>query len=252
MTPSAVIPREKLFIQITYKELLRNLWLVLLFRVNCEIYISDDLIDSCGEADLGRTGRILSRYRIGRRLHAPLCDDPREAYKKSVRVSRALGIVSIVMHLEYGSSGSASPERWFEERMGAWEWISRSASEDKVEILIENHEESSAEPFVKMLGRLNSPSVSACYDVGHYNVFGDKAIPDHLGLYEGVAVKEVHLSDNMGDRDSHLPLGKGKIDFPAFFASMDAKGLNPVCTIEAKDLFGVIGGVRYLKRIKRI
>lgn len=252
MASLAKIPKEKLFIQVTYKELLKNLWLILLFRINCEIYISEDTIDSCGDEDLRKTGRILDRCRIGRRLHAPLCDDPAEAYKKSIRACRALGIASIVMHLEYDSNKAGFFGQWFEGCRGAWEWIARSSSEDKVEILIENHEESSAEPVVNILKHLKSARVNACYDIGHYNVFGDKSILDHLGLYKGVAVKEVHLSDNMGDRDSHLPLGKGNIDFQAFFRSVEAKGLDPVYTIEAKGLTGVIGGILYLRRINRI
>jgi len=253
------IPKEDLFIQVAYNDLLRNLWLILFFRVNCEIYMSYDLIDTYKEEDLAYIASILDRRGIIRRLHAPLRDPYaagfdifKDLYRKSIRVSRALGIKSIIMHLEYDRARFPSIEQWFCESKGAWEWIARSSSEDKVEVLIENHEETTAEPVVMMIKHLNSPSVGACYDVGHYNVFGDKAVKDHLGLYEGVVVREIHLSDNMGDIDSHLPLGKGDIDFPGLFRSIEAKDIRPVYTIEAKDLAGVLGGMRHLRRLKKI
>lgn len=254
-----IIPKEDLFVQVTYGDLKANLWLILLFRINCEIYISYDLIDSCKEADLINMARILDKRGIARRLHAPL-RDPYEAgfgvfidlYRKSVRVCKALGIKSVVMHLEYDRARSVSMEQWFNECKGAWEWIARSSSEDGVEVLIENHEEMSPEPVAMILKHLDSPNINACYDIGHYNVFGDRTIRDHIDLYKGVKIGEVHLSDNLGDSDSHLPLGRGNIDIPAIFRSIEAKGIRPVYTIEAKSLAGVILGMLYLRRIKKI
>lgn len=249
----------RFFVQVTYNDLRKYLLPILFFRINCEIYMSYDLIDYYKEKDLVKMASILKRYKIDIRMHAPL-GDPYDAgfdvfediYKKSMRVCRALGIRSLIMHLEYNRVRCPSLKEWFYDAKGPWEWIAQSSSEDEVEVLIENHEEATAEPIVRMIKHLNSPNIGACYDVGHYNAFGDKAIKNHLDSYEDVAIREAHLSDNMGDRDAHLALGKGNIDFPAFFAAMDARALNPVCTIEAKGLFGVIGGIRYLKRIKRI
>jgi sugar phosphate isomerase/epimerase len=46
-------------------------------------------------------------------------------------------------------------------------------------------------------------------------------------------VAEVHLHDNGGDRDAHLPPGDGGIDFPLLFSLLERHAPGAVWTLEA-------------------
>ncbi len=48
----------------------------------------------------------------------------------------------------------------------------------------------------------------------------------------GKYISEIHLHDNHGERDEHLPLGEGNIDLPAVFAQLKMRNLRPALVIE--------------------
>ena len=58
---------------------------------------------------------------------------------------------------------------------------------------------------------------------------------------------ELHLHDNLGIEDDHLPIGGGKIEFGEFFERLRELGLNPVYTLEAhseKDALTSLANLR--------
>jgi sugar phosphate isomerase/epimerase len=56
---------------------------------------------------------------------------------------------------------------------------------------------------------------------------------NRFGHIEGA--REVHLHDNHGEADEHLPIGEGGFDFDRFFKLLSQFGLNPVYTIEPHE-----------------
>jgi sugar phosphate isomerase/epimerase len=50
-----------------------------------------------------------------------------------------------------------------------------------------------------------------------------------------VPLIEVHLSDNHGENDQHLPLGKGNVDFTAIARGLKCVGFNEITTIEIEQ-----------------
>jgi sugar phosphate isomerase/epimerase len=69
-------------------------------------------------------------------------------------------------------------------------------------------------------------------DVGHVNL-GDPEITlarilDRLGA----RLRHVHFSDNLGDKDLHLPLGCGTIDWPETIRLLQALGYDDTLTLE--------------------
>jgi sugar phosphate isomerase/epimerase len=67
-------------------------------------------------------------------------------------------------------------------------------------------------------------------DVGHANLGGQR-----LGrLLEafGDRLRHVHVSDNFGKDDLHLPLGAGAIDWPAAVAALKGAGWDGTVTLE--------------------
>jgi sugar phosphate isomerase/epimerase len=67
-------------------------------------------------------------------------------------------------------------------------------------------------------------------DVGHANVGGDKleGLLDRLGS----RLVHVHLSDNRGNNDDHMPLGAGRVDWPRAIRLLKQHGYDGTITLE--------------------
>ena len=71
-----------------------------------------------------------------------------------------------------------------------------------------------------------------CFDIGHWFLFSEVPIDEWLDAM-GPYLRHLHLHDNTGKSDAHLPVGEGKIDFPRFFAALAQRSLAPSITLEA-------------------
>ena len=67
-------------------------------------------------------------------------------------------------------------------------------------------------------------------DVGHANVGGDRLEPLLAALGDRIA--HVHMSDNRGRYDDHMPLGAGWIDYPRAVRLLKATGYDGTITLE--------------------
>ena len=250
------IEKGRLFVQVPYDDLLRHLWLILFFKVNTEIYISIEELDSYDDGDLCKVRTAFQRRKIAMTAHAPICDPYKDgfavfkdSYSKTSEFCRKLGINSIVMHAEYEYKRFSSLEEWLRQSMETWRWISRSSERDDITVSLENHNELSPEPILKIITSEGCKNLKACFDVGHFNVVAPTDIFTFLDRYPPGSISEVHLSDNLGDKDAHLPLGKGAIDFSTFFCALRQRSINPRYTIEASDMRGIVDGFNYLRKI---
>lgn len=79
-----------------------------------------------------------------------------------------------------------------------------------------------------------------CFDTGHANTNG--CIDDFFPLVDRLA--NVHLHDNDGARDSHLPLGRGGINFSRVLAALSDYGGNYI--IETRDLPSAVESKEFL------
>ena len=79
-----------------------------------------------------------------------------------------------------------------------------------------------------------------CLDTGHAFITGAApyALVDELKDY----LQIVHLSDNLGDFDAHLPPYEGNIDWELFMAALCANGLRPMMIME-------VNGIEHLERL---
>jgi sugar phosphate isomerase/epimerase len=66
---------------------------------------------------------------------------------------------------------------------------------------------------------------------------------------------EVHLHDNNGEEDQHLPPGDGKFDFTGFFRHLLTQRLSPLYTLEVhqeEDLPRSFEAVKaYLEKVSK-
>lgn len=73
--------------------------------------------------------------------------------------------------------------------------------------------------FVKAIDRDNLQIV---FDIGHCHHTGGDIVPEVLEC--GKLLHHLHLHDNIGDKDSHMPIGEGNIDYKAFCDALDQVG----------------------------
>jgi sugar phosphate isomerase/epimerase len=66
------------------------------------------------------------------------------------------------------------------------------------------------EDFLYLFERLNSKHFMFCLDTGHANV-AEGVIPYINYFWD--KIKAIHFHDNLGDDDTHLPIGKGNINW---------------------------------------
>lgn len=86
------------------------------------------------------------------------------------------------------------------------------------------------EDFVEWFERY--PQLQLTLDTGHANLAGGTRII--LAFIErfGDRLGHVHVSDNRGQSDDHLPIGAGNIDFPAVVSALKCAGFDQTVTFE--------------------
>ena len=90
-----------------------------------------------------------------------------------------------------------------------------------------------------ILTELASPYARFCFDVGHLTAFAKCSWQVWLPVL-AEWLGQLHLHDNMGDRDDHLAVGAGSFNFPELFAYLKSCDLTPIVTLEPhreKDLW---------------
>ncbi len=83
-----------------------------------------------------------------------------------------------------------------------------------------------------------------CFDVGHANTTG--TIDDFLKRKDRFA--NIHIHDNMGKDDEHLPLGEGNTDWKKVFGALSGYSGNMVLEMDA-GISDAIRSMEYLHRI---
>ncbi|MCK5844391.1 MAG: sugar phosphate isomerase/epimerase, partial [Victivallales bacterium] len=75
----------------------------------------------------------------------------------------------------------------------------------------------------------NSPNISVCIDLNHSNLNEDltQVSENCKGL-----ISNIHVSDNHGEWEDHLPPGEGIINFPEVFKALRDNGYVGPCNIE--------------------
>ncbi|MBC7221034.1 sugar phosphate isomerase/epimerase [Candidatus Bipolaricaulota bacterium] len=81
------------------------------------------------------------------------------------------------------------------------------------------------------------PALGACLDFGHLHTTGGEPAPYVAAL--GERLVHVHLHDNRGERDEHLPLGAGTVPWQAALAALERGRYGGRIVLEIPDPAGV-------------
>lgn len=122
-----------------------------------------------------------------------------------------------------------------------------------VTIVIENIQD--RDPFLcnMIADRFQSDAVALSVDAGHahftHNSFGGSSVEDFI-VKAGSKIKHVHLHDNDGLADHHLPIGDGSICWSGVFFALKRLSEVPRLILELNNKRGIDRSISYLKKIK--
>lgn len=189
-------------------------------------------------------------------FHAPFAElhpcaiDPKaralamDRFIQSADLARTYGINRMVAH--GGFLPNVYYPVWYEEQSAAFwqEFLSKQPSD--FEILIENVLEDDPESMLRMLDAINDPRAGICLDAGHANVVSKIPVTQWIEIL-GSRIRHVHLHDNHGQHDEHLPPGQGSMDIPAIMEKLDQFAANATITLECMDAQGAVNWLNTYK-----
>ena len=138
-------------------------------------------------------------------------------------------------------------KEWLENSIETFRKVIDMTEKEGMVVTVENAFEKTPELLIKLVEAINSLNFKLCFDCGHYNAFAKMPPLDMLAMLPPGRIGEVHLSDNDGSDDQHLALGEGNIDLDSLFTKIEELKINPVFTLEPKDITGAEHDLAYLK-----
>ncbi len=220
-------------------------------RVNPEIGFSHQDLDRFGPSDFREVAECLAAAGLSVTFHAPFMDlrpgalDPRIRQISLDRLRQVFDLIpwfmprSVVCHPSFDEKYYISAEaRWLENSLSTWRTLLACIRGTETIIVLENVYERDPHSLRSLLEALASPQVRFCFDTGHANAFG--GVPPVLWIETlGDFLGEIHIHDNHGTADEHLPVGEGNIPFRELFARVRERKLKPILTVESHSEKGL-------------
>ena len=229
--------------------------------INPEIGFNYAVLDQVRGEDFLRVADSLREAGLTITFHAPFMDlrpgaiDPRIRQATRDRLHQVFDLVSsfrprsVVCHPSFDERYYVSGEQiWLENSIETWGHFLNLAREMDTIIALENVYETGPHHLALLLGALTSERLRFCFDTGHFNVFSRTSLNvwiDKLASFLG----QIHLHDNNGVADDHLPVGEGNFPFQDFFRMLQERGLNPIITLEShseKDMWQMLRNIKVM------
>ena len=190
------------------------------------------------EAAMARSMTGLSRFVF----HAPFCEltpcavDPligevsRRRYQQAFELAWAHGIRRMVVHSGFVFN-VYYPEWYVQQAPSFWREFMADKPAD-FELLIENVLDVEPWALAQTVRDIGDQRVGLCLDLGHAAVYSDKPWPkwrEECLPY----LRHVHLHDNDGKADLHLPLGQGVLPLARWIEELEE--VAPTYTLENMD-----------------
>jgi sugar phosphate isomerase/epimerase len=234
-------------VHLPYARLSRELPFLLDHRLPAEVAFSGPDLDGLDPSLLGSAARQLAAAGLAVTVHAPFHDlnpgalEPlvqaatRRRLRQTLAAAGELGARLIVCHpgYEFWKYGGRD-HLWLEQSLLFWPPLLVEAQRMGIVLALENIFDRRPAPLCDLLAALDSPWLGHCFDVGHWRLFSQTPLPEWFSAL-GPRLVHLHLHDNRGERDDHLPVGEGDIDFAALFSLIRALPTVPSMTLEAHD-----------------
>ena len=218
-----------LYVNVPYPLLREKVNFLISSRLNPEIYLSAQALDSLKKEEFAGICESLTDEGISFTFHAPYMDmspgspDPKiravalERMNQVMDLAELVGPRAIVVHGGYDRwRFDGNVDLWLKNSLDVWPIIVRRAVKIETRLAMENVFDDIPEPIMRLLDSMDSPNFGHCFDIGHFRLFSKISMDDWFKRL-GKRIVEVHIHDNNGGRDEHLPPGHGDIDFEKFF-----------------------------------
>jgi sugar phosphate isomerase/epimerase len=171
-----------------------------------------------------------------------------ERYRQTFEAVSVLRPMAVVLHAGYDERRfDGDIELWLGQSLKTWPEFIKEAERLDTVIAVENIFEEGPAPLKALIESLSSPNFRVCLDAGHQEIFSEVTMEEWFREIGGY-VAEVHIHDNRGRIDDHLPVGDGTIDFGQFFRLLKQYTRDPIYTIEPHGEEGIWRGIEALKR----
>ncbi|MCL2415714.1 MAG: sugar phosphate isomerase/epimerase [Defluviitaleaceae bacterium] len=144
-----------------------------------------------------------------------IVDVVKRRFIQCLQAASFYGINHLVFHSSYksfyGIKGTHLQKWYINSSIDFWREFEKGGNiPDGITILLENAEDNDPEVLAEIIHGINSPKICCCFDIGHAYAYSSIHLNEWIRVL-GNKIKHVHLSDNDGKDDLHLPLGKGKL-----------------------------------------
>lgn len=212
-----------------------------------EIAFKGPDLDELPAARLAAVARRLAATGQRPTVHAPFFDlspgamEPRvrqitrERLTQALQAAGALGARVMVVHPGYDRWRYPQlADSWLANAADFFPPLLRLAEQLDCRLALENIYEETPATLVALVERLASPWFGHCFDIGHWRLFATTA--QHAWL-AAIAPRllHLHLHDNRGQGDDHLPVGEGTIDFAPLCRLLPTLATPPTMTLEAHN-----------------
>jgi len=185
----------------------------------------------------------------------PLSIDPklaelsRDRYKQSLAIAGRLNAKSVIFHSTFSPliKSSGYRESWIAQNIEFWPEFIDDARKAGQLLLLENLYEDRPEILLETIRRIGSDSMKVCLDVGHVNLYSQVPAVRWIEVL-GSNLACLHLNDNNGETDEHLPPGEGTVDYPGLFAALARFADPPDLALEVESDEHFTQSLDYLAR----
>ena len=203
---------------------------------------------------------ILESYSLKYSIHAPFMDvniaslqdqsrlNSIDQIKSSIDLANEINAEAVVVH---PGVTSFLPNKYFKKEV--YEFANESIKEigDYAKDLgvlatienMPNFESMIYQNIVDLNQLLVENEMHMTLDIGHANHVG--YAPDEM-IFD--SIKHVHVHDNLGDDDSHLPLGEGSIDLKYIINTLESKNYDGIYILEVNDYDSIKKSYEYMKK----
>ena len=253
---------SKVHAHMPYHLLPKYLEMILQKKLNLELYFSHYALQNINKTKCMETAKCLADAGLKITFHAPFMDLRPAALDDKIRrasVDRLKQVfdlattfhpLKIVCHPSFDERYYVDcDDLWIESSMKTWTELIALAKDAKTTIALENVYEKNPYILRRLLDALSSDAICFCFDTGHFNVFS--YTPLKIWMQElGTYLRHLHLHDNRGKTDEHLPAGCGTFPFVELFQTIRAIGAKPTMTLEAHNQDALWESLNNIKSLK--
>jgi len=156
-----------------------------------------------------------------------------QRYRQTLDAAERLGARLVVFHPGYDSwRYGKQRQAWLQQALHFWPELCVRAQRLGIQLVLENIYDEDPELLINVVSGMGQPCLGHCFDIGHWALFGKPGVATWLKEL-GSGLYHLHLHDNYGREDDHLPVGAGYIDFTPLWDHLRSTGLRPSMTLEA-------------------